>query len=465
MNRQDTLDLLYEKYIAPTKKNSDLWIGVEFEMPIVNLKKEAVDFAVVHDLTRKFENHFGFHTAVLDESGESCSLIEFKTDDILSYDCSYNNLELSFGKEADLNAIQERFSAYYLFINEILHESDYTLTGLGINPYRKYNSSAPILNGRYRMLYHHLTSYEKYLDRIPMFFHHYPDYGMFASASQVQLDVGYDALIPTIKAFSLLEPLKALLFSNSVLNGEHEELICCRDMLWENSTHGINPHNIGMFDDIPENVEELLEYIASTSIYCTEQDGKYINFEPIKIVEYFARDEIEGEYYDKNDDSYHCIIFRPRKEDLTYLRSFKFEDITFRGTIEFRSVCCQPIRDALTVAAFHLGLIRQPEKLNAILENDHVIYGHGYNATELRKLFNQRGLPNYVDKNALKELLSEVLELSRSGLKERGRGEEVYLDPLFERAKHLTNPATRLLESLEAGIDVEETIRDYATIS
>jgi len=464
MNRQEALDLLHEKYITPTKDKRDLWIGVEIEMPIINLKKEAVDFAVVHDLTRRFKERFGFYVAVIDEKREICSLLEFKTDDILSYDCSYNNLELSFGRENDLNVINERFAGYYRFINEVLHESGYTLTGLGVNPYRKYNNRTPILNGRYRMLYHHLASYEKYRYRIPMFFHPYPDYGMFSSASQVQLDVDYDALIPTIKAFSLLEPLKALLFSNSVLIGEREELLCCRDMLWENSTHGINPHNIGMFDETPESVEELLEYIASTSIYCTEQDGKYINFEPINIVEYFAREEVEGEYYDKEDDSYHDVVFRPRKEDLAYLRSFKFEDLTFRGTIEFRSVCCQPIRDAFTVAAFHLGLIRQPEKLNAILENDRVIYRHGYSATELRKLFNLRKLPEFVDRNALRNLLTEVLELSYGGLKARGLGEEVYLAPLFERADRLTNPAVQLLESLEAGADVEEIIRNYAAL-
>ncbi|MDR3304529.1 MAG: glutamylcysteine synthetase, partial [Clostridiales Family XIII bacterium] len=376
LTREDVLNRLYDKYIAPTKDKDALFIGVEIEIPIVNLAKKPVDFAVVHDLTRRFKSEFAFYTTVIDENKEICSALNFVNDDILSYDCSYNNLELSFGKEKDLHRIHERFVRYYSFISRVLAESGYRATGMGINPFRGYNVLTPIPNGRYRMLFRHLSSYERY--RIPMFFHPWPDYGMFSSASQVQLDVRHRDLVATIRAFSLLEPLKALLFSNSVLTGEREDLLCCRDMLWENSTHGINPHNVGMFEPLPEDGEELLEYIASTSIYCTEQDGKYINFEPVNIVEYFGRDEVRGEYY--KDGSYHEAVFSPREEDLRYLRTFKFEDLTFRGTIEFRSVCCQPVREAFTVAAFHLGLIRQSAKLLDILERDHVLYHHGYGA-------------------------------------------------------------------------------------
>ena len=70
----------------------------------------------------------------------------------------------------------------------------------------------------------------------------------------------YDDLIPTLRAFSRVEPIKAVLFSNSVLLDEHEELLCCRDMFWENSTHGINPHNVGMFECDLESEEDLLAY-------------------------------------------------------------------------------------------------------------------------------------------------------------------------------------------------------------
>jgi hypothetical protein len=56
----------------------------------------------------------------------------------------------------------------------------------------------------------------------------------------------------------------------------------------------------------------------------------------------------------------------------------------------------------------------------------------------------------------------EVLEMAHAGLEARGLGEERYLEPLFERAETLTNPALALLAHTDAGGDVEDIIRAYA---
>lgn len=217
MNEQMVKEQLYQRYIEPTKRQRENYIGIEIEIPIVNLKKEAVDFAVVHGVTAKFMERFGFHPAGLDDEGNIYSAVESVTGDILSYDCSYNNLELSLGKEKDLNTIYERFTVYYTFLWEKFGEYGHTLTGFGVNPYRRYNHNVPIPSERYRMLLHHLRSYKNY--KLPMYFHEYPEYGTFSSASQVQLDVFYDELLETLETFGKVEPVKALLFSNSVLLG------------------------------------------------------------------------------------------------------------------------------------------------------------------------------------------------------------------------------------------------------
>lgn len=452
---------LYDKYIEPTKKKREEFIGIEIEMPILNLNKKAVDFEKIHQITEMFMEHFGFVTESVDDEGNINAAVDEKTGDILSFDCSYNNLELSFGKGKDINTLNDRFEKYYKYLEEVLSEYHYTLTGMGVNPYRIYNKNVPIPNGRYRMLFHHLNSYKKYGD-LPKHFHDYPGYGTFSSASQVQLDVDYDDLLVTIEAFSKLEPVKALLFSNSVLLGEHEELLCCRDAFWENSTHGINPHNIGMFECEFESVEDFMAYIESTSIYCVEREEKYINFPPINIMEYFKKESVTGEYFDGKE--YKKIQVVPRIEDIDYLRTFKFEDLTFRGTIEFRSVCCQPIEDSMLVAAFHLGLIKQARRLKEIFDNDYVIYHHGYTATELRKMFVRDEIPDFVNQDDLYKLAKKIVDLSKEGLIKRGFGEEKYLDSLYERIKSRTNPAKRMLMLLQSGQDIEEIILAYGRV-
>lgn len=48
---------LYKKYIEPTKKTRNEYIGVEIEIPIVNLNKKAVDFEIIHTITDSFINN------------------------------------------------------------------------------------------------------------------------------------------------------------------------------------------------------------------------------------------------------------------------------------------------------------------------------------------------------------------------------------------------------------------------
>ncbi len=460
MDREIVREQLYKKYIEPTKKKRDSFIGIEIEMPVVNLAKSAVEFENIHKITRKFMEHFDFQPSGYDDEGNIYAAVCSRTGDILSYDCSYNNLELSLGKAKNLNVLQERFTRYYNYLQECMAQFGYTLTGMGVNPYRIYNHNVPIENGRYRMLFHYLNSYKKY--HTQMYFHEYPAYGTFCSASQVQLDVDYSDLLLTLDTFSKLEPIKAVLFSNSVLLDEHEELLCCRDMFWENSTHGINPHNIGMFECDLQTEEDLLSYIESTSIYCVERGEKYINFPPIKIMDYFEQKCVKGEYY--ADGKYQEIDVIPELSDISHLRTFKFEDLTFRGTVEFRSVCCQPIADSMSVAAFHIGLKEKLDQLSGILANDHIIYHHGYNASELRKLFVRSELPHFVDADALYDLTLRIVKLAEEGLAERGYGEERFLEPLFARVKNRENPAQRMLRERDAGRPIEEIIREYARI-
>ncbi|ALT69370.1 hypothetical protein [Methanobrevibacter millerae] len=452
---------LYNEFIKPTTQKKN-YIGVEIEIPIINLDKKAVNFDVVHKVTDKFQNEYpDFKTDGIDFDGNVFSLKNSKTDDILCYDCSYNNIEFAMGKEKDLFSINERFSEFYNFVKKSFQEYNHTLTGMGINPYRKYNLNQPIPSERYLMLYHHLKSYKNYKN-IRMQFHEYPEYGMFSSASQVQLDVHKDNLVKTINVFSKIEPIKALLFSNSVLFGEDNTLTCFRDILWEYSTHGVNPHNIGGYDVDFKDLDDLQAYLESLNIYCVMRDGAYINFPSINLLDYYSREFVSGEIYCKG--KYRKIDIRPCLEDINYLRPFKFINLTFRGTIEFRSICTQPIRDSMCVAAFHLGLKDKLDEMDEIIKNDDVIYHKGYTASELRKLFIQRDIPSFIDKNDLCRLTREIVDLASDGLKERGIGEEIFLKTLYGRIKNHTNPGKSFINSINNGVRLEKIIEDYGKL-
>ena len=461
MKIYDLDEALYNKYIAPTKKDRGASIGIEIEMPVVDISGKAVDEATVLSIANRFREHFRFEITNCDDNGNVNSMTHEETGDNLSFDCSYSNLELSMGKSDDLNILHKRFLKYYNYLQELFRPFGYTLTGMGINPHYNINTNRPVPNERYRMLYHYLHSYRRYEGDIGRHFHDRPDFGTFTSASQVQLDVSHDDLIETLNVFTLLEPYKALLFANSYLP-EFPDYLCARNMLWEHSMQGYNPHNIGMFTDKLHSVDELIEYIKSQSIYCTMRDGKYIDFKPVSVRDYFELEKVSGEYFDGS--SYRSTTFSPECCDLQYLRTFKFEDLTFRGTIEYRSSCCQPISDVMTVAAFHTGLSIKLDELKELLENDRVIYSHGYSPAELQDMLSKRELPKFLDRDGLRSQLEAILDIAASGLKERAKNEEHFLAPLYDRAGKLTNPAKEMLEGLEQGIPRTQFREKYSRI-
>ncbi len=452
---------LYNEFIKPTGEDKN-YIGVEIEIPIINLDKKAVDFNVVHNITEKFKNEFDdFKYDGIDYEGNAFSLKNPKTSDIVCYDCSYTNIEFAMGREKDLFSIDERFTSYYSFTKEAFEEFNHTLTGMGINPYREYNDNTPIPSERYLMLYNHLKTFKNY-ENIPMHFHRYPEYGMFSSASQVQLDVTKENLVKTINVFSKIEPVKALLFSNSIMLGKNNDFTCFRDILWQHSTHGINPHNIGMYDVEFKSLNDLQSYLESLNIYCVMRNGAYINFASMNLLDYFTKQSVQGELY--CNGKYKKTHIKPSIDDIKYLRPFKFINLTFRGTVEFRSVCTQPIKDSMCVAAFHLGLKENLDKVEDLITNDNSIYQRGYTAGELRKLLIHKEIPAFFDEKEIYELSKDIVDLACQSLENRGIGEEQFLKPLYERIKKHTNPGKDLIDLMNNNTPIEKIIEDYGEI-
>ncbi len=460
--KQPAIDeAIYKKYIAPTRKKRGEYIGIEIEMPIINLAKKPVEEDLTHKMAEAFRKRFSFKVASRDSEGNPYNLIEEKSGDSLSFDCSYSNLEFSMGRRRTIFEIKESFDKYYAYVDKYLRRRGYAVTGMGINPHCDINHNYPIPSERYRMLLHYLRSYKEHLGEKGRRFHARPDFGTFTSASQVQLDVEYDSLVDVLNVFGRLEPYKVLLFANSP-SKEYPDLLCSRNIFWEESMHGYNKKNVGLFNEPLKSVDELVSYIGETSIYCAERDGKYFDFSPVPIREYFKRDKVIGKYYD--GQRYRAKALEPRLEDIKYLRTFKLEDLTFRGTVEYRSACCQPIKDSMTIAAFHTGLLEKLPELKELLEKDRVVYGHYQNADRLQHLFSKKVLPDFVDRQKLRGQLIKILSLAEDGLRKRGFGEEVFLSPLFDRAERLSNPAKDMLEGISQGWRLEDYVERYSVL-
>ncbi len=177
------------------------------------------------------------------------------------------------------------------------------------------------------------------------------------------------------------------------------------------------------------------------------------------LSKYFSSDRVKGEYFDGKE--YREITFHPEISDLQYLRSFKFEDLTFRGTVEFRSVCEQPVGEIMASGALHAGLMENIEALSELLEKDTSIYHNGYNASELRRMFNKRKRAEVFDWKKVSSQLVSIVELAEDGLKKRGYGEEHFIKPLYPRAEKLLSPGRQMAEGMANGKSLEDYIEEY----
>ena len=446
-------EALYSRFIVPTIGKTADYIGVETEIPIVDLSGNAVDYDAVHQMTEEFIEYFGFGGTVRDDDGHAYFAEDKTTGDTISFDCSYNTFEIAFGKETDLNDIAERFYSYFGFADDHLRKRGLALTGMGINPGHRVNSREPVANGRYRMLLHHLESYKKY--GTEYHFHDVPYYGLIACSTQTHIDVSADDLIDTMHTFERLEPFKGLLFANSPYEGGY---LCARDHFWRDSTHGVNPRNVDFWGEEIRTAEGVVDYLSKMSLFCAERDGKYIHFVPLPLDEYFGRSSITGEYYE--DGQWKTIEFAPRSTDLKYLRSYKLVDLTFRGTLELRSACTQPIYQVMSVPAFNIGIRDNREAVKQILDESG-LFGQGYSLDELRRMSVMRDVLDFMQGSRISETLLKLLEAARNGLLQRGKGEEKFLEPLYERAERVLSPGRELVEGLENGKTIEQYIDLY----
>ena len=416
MTKQQAIKLLKEKYLSNMKKDSELFVGVELEFPIVQTNGNKTNIEVTKNLFRTLANLSDFEVEKRDDDQNPIQLVHCSSKDRILFELSYNTIEFAFERAHSIDEVAKRFEAYLKIIQPILQENNHEIQGHGIHPLWKENDNSPVKNERYKMLMAFLA-----MNGTGMKTHPYPSYGAFICGNQVQLDVRRDNYIRIINAFNKIEAAKAYLFSNSEFSSEAWDTKIARDIFWEESLHGYYRENVGIFPKDYQSEEEFFNNLARTAIFTVTREGKSYYFKPIRVEDYLDQKEIIAYTTDGKEKN-----INPVKEDLKQHRSYQFQDLTSRGTVEFRSVCTQPLETTFAPIAFELGLFVQLEKLENYLEHCSFLRNEKQDYRNLRKKYSKKILSKK-EKEKIKTFSKELLEISKSGLLERGYEEEKYL--------------------------------------
>ena len=418
-----SVDLLKKRYLENIKEEPDLFVGVELEYPVVNLEGKATDSEVVKDLFRYLPSVLGFTIEKVDDFGNPIQLLDPVSQDTILFEVSYTTIEFAFGRAKSIQEVEMRFRDYMDLIQKKLGEANHAIIGSGIHPYWEKNGNQPVSYARYQMLMNYLKLSRAVLGTD---FHDYPQYGAFICGSQVQLDVSKSNYLRVINAFTQIEAAKAYLFANSEFSGADWDTKISRDIFWEESMHGIYPENVGVNARLFKDENDFFDYLDHSAIFTAERDGETYYFYPIRAKDYLGTPEIHAFALDGEE-----ILLYPQEKDFQAHRSYQYQDLTTRGTVEFRSVCTQPLDRTFASAAFHLGLLVNLDKLEAYLQSAPFFTTFGRDYKSLRRQFSKKMLTDE-EESAIVEFSKGLLLLAEEGLEKRGKQEMTYLQPLKE---------------------------------
>ena len=418
-----SVEILKKRYLKNIKENPDLFIGIELEYPIVNLEGKATDGEVVKDLFRYLPSVLGFTIEKVDDFGNPIQLLDPVSQDTILFEVSYTTIEFAFGRAQTIQEVEVRFRDYMNLIQKKLGEANHAIIGSGIHPYWEKNENQPVAYARYQMLMNYLKLSRTVLG---MDLHDYPEYGAFICGSQVQLDVSRSNYLRVINAFTQIEAAKAYLFANSEFSGADWDTKISRDIFWEESMHGIYRENVGVNTRLFKDEDDFFDYLNHSAIFTAERDEQTYYFYPIQARDYLTTPEIQA--FTLNGDE---VLIHPQEEDFQTHRSYQYQDLTTRGTIEFRSVCTQPLNRTFAATAFHLGLLVNLNKLEAYLQFASFFTTFGRDYKSLRRQFSKKVLTDE-EETAIVEFSKELLFLAEEGLGKRGKQEMTYLQPLKE---------------------------------
>ncbi len=420
-------EIIENRFIKPLLNKKTGIIGTELEFPMLNLEKKPIDKSKALSLLLYFTGQ-GFSVEATDTEGNP-AFVTNCYGDCISFDNSYNNIEFSMNYGNNLNEISKRFYGYYKEAQDFLKQYNYIITGMGTNPYKKYINQNHVSYPVYNMVDEYL---HKFCNENT---HCYPDFPAYLSSVQTHLDINPEDLPKTATLFAKIDFLRGILFSNSP-DFDFKSTLCFRDFLWSKSAFGICNTNTGAVDEEYETLEDVAESFYQRHMFNNVQNGKYNCFYPVKIREYFNG---------SNDG------------DIQQFLSFRHIEITCRGTLEIRSDCTQPVRDAFAPPAFNLGIAHGIEK--AIQRTNDLFKDKKLKNSYLRKCISEGTEIKEFTKEELREYALDMLVISENALKSRGLGEEKMIQCLYERTEKMECPAMYTLKNKGR---IDDIIKEYS---
>ena len=400
---QHTLTALAERYTARFRETLRPMrlVGREAEFPLVHTDGRAGD---VLRLWEPLLAGGGFVPQYDDPDTRTVIEALAGPDGRVEVEVGRATIELVLGPYEDLWQLEEGSARLLRQVAEIAQEVGMRVLGFGIQP--RTNAAPALMTPKRR--YAHLARAAG------------PAWWRFTTtaADQIQVDITRAEITDVVNLLNLLSaPLIALTANSSVYAGRPGRYVSGRE--WLLGTLGQN--RAGMTPGPFTSVEEFVNYICRYRCYVLRRDGGFrIYNRPFEDYLHEHGPDLDAYLWHEH---YTWNSARPRAHN---------------STIEIRPACQQPHDESLVVAALSLGWVEALADVRAFLAD-----ALSDPWTAMRRYRRDAIIHGLLAKEPVKRFVEDVLRIAEAGLRRRGRGEEKFLRPLWNRLEERASPGHR----------------------
>lgn len=441
MMRSSAEALIYRLFIDKFAGKGEPCIGVEIEMPVVNLACRAVETGFIAAMLDLLKQRFAFTPTRFDQNGFPIEAVNPRQD-AFSFETTFNTIEFAMAKKPGIDQIAANFYSYVTALQELAHEHHHLICGMGINPYAAYADSKPLNSPVMLAKAEFLKNFTSHHDG--EIFH------AFSAACQTHLDVELSQLPDLLNLLGKLAFVDAMLFANSLpfaYAGNRKFIarlpaslqremahptLCFRDILWRLC----EAPNIRPYDRDYASLEEVVKHLLDLKIFIiSDGSSGFKAIPPVRFADYIARE-------------------RWSEADLSCFRSLEPVAVSRHGTVEIRQTCTQPLADSFAPAAFYTGIAENITVASELVHDFWQDNQINISNSQLRRQAVSREMATPADR--LREFINNLLAIAAAGLKKRKRGEDKYLGRFLKPDHEVKSPAQRQLDLLQEGWSFQE---------
>jgi len=429
----------FKKSFNFDKHQSIRGIGIECEIPIVGARGKAVSLPVIQNMFIHLEK-IGFDleqdpysdliVAAKRTNKKSAKRFDYCMDTITT-DTAYSTVEVVLAPQSNLHTIQSELKKLLYLLTAYFDSQNCLMLAYGIQPLSPPSRKLLMPKERYcffeKLSTNHIIPKSKGADSSLL---------NLTASNQCHIEIGSDDAIKAANVLNALSGLQIALHANSpIWQGKVDTTYKAnREMIWDFCF----PDRLNQIGIPPEfeTLERYVQYLLNFKPLLVKRNEQYFQIQNKDTFNDFLLNQSPAIGTSLSGKE---LIIEPQPNDIQQLIPFSWFNarlVPKYGTVESRMCCQQPQNEMLTPTALTLGLVENLEAAQNLAKI--------YPLTKWRKIRKQTAqyaLDTFIDGLSIIPLLLQLLDIAKEGLKKRNLGEEIFLQPLYQRIEQRKVPA------------------------